>query len=72
MTLEKYAREVTNYLCDKIPDINPATAYEIAEFFVMKSSNFATDKIVENNKTWQEYFREHDERWKEFIRNTYK
>ena len=72
MTLEEYTREVVEYLSNKIPDINAATAYEIAEFFVMKSNNFATDKVAENVKLWQETLRKNDRHWEKFVRNIYK
>ena len=54
MTLNEYSQEVLDYMIKKLPDVNQATLYEVTEFFVMKSNNFATDMIAENNTRWQE------------------
>ena len=63
MTLNEYTQEVVDYLHKKLPDINPATLCEIAEFFVMKSHNFATDIVAENNKAMQKMFNNYDKKW---------
>ena len=72
MTLNEYAQEVVDYLYKKLPDINPATLCEIAEFFVMKSSNFANDQIAESNKVMQKIFKRHDEQWMKILEKTNK
>lgn len=72
MTLEKYAQEVFDYMINKLPDVNHATLYEIAEFFVLKSNNFASDMIVENNKSWQESFRRYEKQVDKIIERAYK
>lgn len=61
MTLGNYAQEVVDYLFKKIPDINPATAIEIAEFATMKANNYAQDEIKNNNASWFDAMRKHDE-----------
>lgn len=61
MTLGNYAQEVVDYLCKKIPDINPATALEIAEFATMKAYNYAQDEIKTINKSWYKGMKDHDE-----------
>ena len=61
MTLGEYAKEVVDYLCKKIPDINPATALEIAEFAAMKANNYAQDEIKNNNSSWYDAMKKHDE-----------
>jgi hypothetical protein len=61
MTLVDYAQELVDYLCKKIPDINPATAIEIAEFATMKAGNYAQDEIKANNKSWYDSMKKHDE-----------
>ena len=68
MTLNEYAKQIIDYLCNKIPDINPATIQEIAEFFVMKSDNFAKDEIAKNNKSWYKELGKRDEQWKWVIK----
>lgn len=67
MTLNEYSQEVANYLYNKVPDINPATICEIAEFFVMKSNNFAHDMVAENNKAWKKEFDRHNKQWERFV-----
>lgn len=61
MTLGDYAQEVVDYLCKKIPDINPATAIEIAEFATMKANNYAQDEIKANNRSWFNGMKRHDD-----------
>lgn len=61
MTLGEYAQEVVDYLFKKIPDINPATAIEIAEFATMKANNYTQDEINANNKSWHDSMKKHDE-----------
>lgn len=61
MTLGDYAQEVVDYLCKKIPDINPATILEIAEFATMKANNYAQDEIKKNNQSWFDAMKKHDE-----------
>lgn len=72
MTLNEYVQEVVNYLYNKLPDVNPATICEIAEFFVMKSSNFANDKIAENNSMWQKEFERYNKQWDKLVEKVYK
>ena len=72
MTLSEYTSEVNKYLRAKLPDVNHATLYEIAEFFVMKSNNFASDMVADNNKTWQEVFKRHNKQWCEIMKQTYR
>ena len=61
MTLGEYAQEVVDYLFKKIPDINPATAIEIAEFLTAKANNYAQDEIKANNESWYDGMKKHDE-----------
>lgn len=72
MTLNKYAQEVLDYMIKKLPDVNQATLIEITEFFIMRSNNFAADKIAEHNQTWQKALQEHDRRWDKLIEKIYK
>lgn len=55
MTLNEYTQEVFDYMYKKLPDVNQATLLEITEFFVMKSNNFAFDRVAENYEQWQKY-----------------
>jgi len=72
MTLEEYTNKVHNYLSAKLPDTNPATLYEIAEFFVMTSNNFANDMIAENNQVWQKEFKRQNKWYNQLIEKVYK
>lgn len=63
MTLNEYTQEVYDYLDKKLPNCNPATLCEIAEFFVMKSSNFANDLLVEHNTAMQKMIDRRDKQW---------
>lgn len=60
MTLDEYTKEVFDYMVKKLSDVNQATLYEIAEFFVLKSNNFAFDRVAENNKQWLETMKRND------------
>ena len=60
MTLGEYAQEVVDYLCKKIPGIDPATVIEIAECLTAKTANYAQDEIKENNKNWFDTLKQHD------------
>ena len=55
MTLGEYAQEFVDYLCKKLPDINTATAMEIAEFATMKACNYAYDEIKKYDDRWWRY-----------------
>ena len=72
MTLEQYAREVFDYMVNKLPDVNHATLCEITEFFVLKSNNFSIDKVEENNKLWQENMKRYEKQVDKFIERVYK
>ena len=63
MTLHEYTQEVIDYLCKKLPDVNVATLYEIAEFFAMKTSNYAQDEIKTNNQSWFGNMKRYDDFW---------
>ena len=68
MTLGEYAQEVVDYLCKKLPDINPATIVEIAEFVTAKASNYAQDDIKKNNQSWFGGMKRHDEFYLELMK----
>ena len=68
MTLNELTQEVAGYLTKKLPDANPAILYEIIEFFVMKSNNFASDMIMKNNEQWVKQIKRNDEFYIELIK----
>ena len=68
MTLGNYAQEVVDYLCNKIPDINPSTAMEIAEFAAMKANNYAQDMLKENNNRWLKSTERSNELYLKFLK----
>jgi hypothetical protein len=72
MTLEKYTQEVFDYMCKKLPDVNQAVLYEVAEFFVLKSNNFAYDMIAENNTRWLKEFERYNKQWDRLVEKVYK
>ena len=72
MTLNEYAQEVLDYMVKKLPDVNPATLCEIAEFFAMKSHNFANDMIAENNKSWHEHLKRDEKHMDRLLERAYK
>lgn len=61
MTLGDYAQEIVDYLCKKIPGIDPATVLEVAEFATMKANNYVQDEIKKNNSSWFDAMKKHDE-----------
>lgn len=68
MELHEYTQEVVDYMAKKLPDVNPATLCEIAEFFVMKTSNYTSDMIAKNNKQWWKHIQRNDEFYIEFMK----
>lgn len=68
MTLNELTQEVVDYLTKKLPDVNQATLLEIAEFFVMKSNNYASDMVVKNSETWLKHMKRNDEWYLEMIK----
>lgn len=72
MTFEKYVYEVYDYLHAKLPDTNDATLCEIAEFFVMKSNNFAHDMIEKNNEMWRKEFERSNKQFDKLLEKVYK
>ena len=72
MTLHEYVQEVFDYMVKKLPDVNQATLYEIAEFFVLKCNNFASDAIAENNERWLKEFDRYNRQWDKLIEKVYK
>jgi hypothetical protein len=61
MTLIEYTQEVADYLAKKLPDANPATLCEIAEFFAMKTNNYAQDALNKNNEQWLVIMKKQDD-----------
>ena len=61
MTLIEYTQAVVDYLAKKLPDINPATLCEIAEFFAMKTHNYTQDELKKNNEQWLDNMKRYDE-----------
>ena len=61
MELHEYTQEVVDYLVKKIPDVNTATLYEIAEFFTMKTNNYTSDMITKNSEQWLKHMQKNDE-----------
>lgn len=72
MTFEKYADEVHNYLRAKLPDINDAVLYEIMEFFIMKSYNFAHYAIEKNNEMWEKEIEKSNKQFNELLEKVFK
>ena len=72
MTLYDYAQEVFDYMSAKLPDVNQATLYEITEFFVFKSSNFASDAVTENSKQWSEELKKYGNQMDRLLKRAYK
>lgn len=68
MTLSEYTQEVIDYMVKKLPDVNPATLCEIAEFFTMKTNNYTYDTMNENNKQWLRHMQRNDEFYIEWIK----
>jgi hypothetical protein len=68
MTLGEYAQEFVDYLCKKLPDINQATAMEIAEFATMKANNYAYDMVKENNDRWFKSTERSNELYSKFMK----
>ena len=68
MTLNEYSQEVLDYMVKKLPDVNPATLCEIAEFFAMKSNNFAYDMIAKNSEQWLKHIERNDKWYLEMMK----
>ena len=68
MTLNEYSQEVFDYMVKKLPDVNQATLCEIAEFFAMKSNNFAYDMMTKNSEQWLKYIRKNDDFYIELMK----
>lgn len=68
MTLEKYTQEVFDYMTKKLPDVNQATLCEIAEFFAIKSNNFAYDMIAKNSEQWLKHIERNDKWYLEMMK----
>ena len=68
MGLHEYTQEVVDYLVKKLPDANPATLCEIAEFFTMKTNNYTSDMIAKNSEQWTKQIQRNDEFYIEFIK----
>lgn len=72
MTLNEYSQEVLDYMVKKLPDVNTATLCEIAEFFALKSHNFASDMVTENNKQWHEELKRYGKQMDRLVEMAYK
>lgn len=55
MTLNDFAKEVSDYMYKKLPDVNAATILEIAEFTTMKAHNYTIDELEIANEKWCKY-----------------
>lgn len=72
MTLTKYVSEIDDYLVKKLPDTNHATLCEIAEFFAMKSHNYATDCVLECEKIWREELNRSNKKYDDLLEMYFK
>ena len=68
MTLVEYTQEVLDYMVKKLPDVNHATLCEIAEFFAMKSNNFAYDMTAKNSEQWIKHIERNDKWYLEIMK----
>lgn len=68
MTLNEYSQEVLDYMVKKLPDVNPATLCEIAEFFAMKTSNYTSDMIVKNGEWWLKHIESNNKLYLEMMK----
>ena len=52
MTLNEFSQDVATYLCNKLPDVNVATLFEIVEYVTAKAHNCAQDEIKAAYEKW--------------------